>query len=40
MNENNLWVNPKVAKIEGLKNKQEVWLQNQDGITIKLSDKG
>lgn len=33
MNENYLWVNPKVAKIEGLKNKQEVWLQNQDGIT-------
>lgn len=31
--ENYLWVNPKVAKIEGLKNKQEVWLQNQDGIT-------
>ena len=31
-NENMLWVNPKVARIEGLKNNQEVWLQNQDGI--------
>ena len=30
-NENMLWVNPKVARIEGLKNNQEVWLQNQDG---------
>jgi thiosulfate reductase/polysulfide reductase chain A len=30
--ENNLWVNPKVARIEGLKNGQEVWLENQDGI--------
>lgn len=32
MEENVLWVNPKVAKIEGLKNKQEVWLENQDGV--------
>lgn len=31
-NENLLWVNPKVARIEGLKNNQKVWLQNQDGI--------
>jgi thiosulfate reductase/polysulfide reductase chain A len=31
-NENMLWVNPKVARIEGLKNNQEVWLQNQDGV--------
>lgn len=30
--ENMLWVNPKVARIEGLKNNQEVWLQNQDGV--------
>lgn len=30
--ENKLWVNPKVARIEGLKNDQEVWLENQDGI--------
>lgn len=32
MEENKLWVNPKVAKIWGLKNDQEVWLKNQDGI--------
>lgn len=30
--ENKLWVNPKVARIEGLKNDQEVWLQNQEGV--------
>ena len=30
--ENKVWVNPKVARIEGLKNDQEVWLQNQDGV--------
>jgi len=30
--ENKLWVNPKVARIEGLTNNQEVWLENQDGV--------
>jgi thiosulfate reductase/polysulfide reductase chain A len=30
--ENTLWVNPKVARLEGLKNGQPVWLENQDGI--------
>jgi len=30
--ENKLWVNPKVARIEGLTNEQEVWLINQDGV--------
>jgi len=30
--ENHLWVNPKVAKILGLRNGQEVWLKNQDGV--------
>ena len=30
--ENKLWVNPKVAKILGLENDQEVWLKNQDGV--------
>jgi len=30
--ENKLWVNPKVARINGLRNNQEVWLENQDGI--------
>ena len=28
--ENTLWVNPKVARILGLKKYQEVWLKNQD----------
>lgn len=30
--ENKLWVNPKVARILGLKTNQEVWLKNQDDI--------
>lgn len=30
--ENTLWVNPKVARIENLKKGQEVWLENQDGV--------
>ncbi len=29
--ENHLWVHPKVAKLLGLENGQEVWLENQDG---------
>ncbi len=32
MDENVVWVNPKVAKVWELKNGQEVWLENQDGI--------
>jgi len=31
MNENKVWVNPKVAKEWGLQNDQEIWLKNQDG---------
>ncbi len=30
--ENKLWVNPKVARIQGLVSGQEVWLKNQDGV--------
>ena len=30
--ENFLWINPKVARINDLKKGQEVWLENQDGI--------
>ena len=37
--ENTLWVNPKVARIEGLKNGQYVWLENQDGIISSFSIK-
>ena len=32
MEENKVWVNPRVAKIWQLKNNQEVYLQNQDGV--------
>lgn len=32
MEENKLWVNPKVAEQWGLKNDSEIWLKNQDGI--------
>jgi thiosulfate reductase/polysulfide reductase chain A len=32
MDENSVWVNPKVAKVWSLKNDQYVWLENQDGI--------
>jgi thiosulfate reductase/polysulfide reductase chain A len=31
MDENTVWVNPRVAKIWRLKSGQEVWLKNQDG---------
>jgi len=37
--ENKLWVNPKVARIEGLHNNQEVWLENQDGVISTFSIK-
>ena len=33
MEENNVWVHPKVARIWDLHNGQEVWLKNQDNIT-------
>lgn len=32
MDENTIWINPKVAKINGLQNDQYIWLENQDGI--------
>ena len=32
MEENVLWVHPKTAKINGIGNGQEVWLENQDGV--------
>jgi thiosulfate reductase/polysulfide reductase chain A len=35
MEENSCWINPKVADQWGLKNKQYIWLKNQDG---KISD--
>jgi len=32
MDENSVWINPKVAKEWGLKNDQYIWLKNQDGV--------
>jgi thiosulfate reductase/polysulfide reductase chain A len=32
MEENAVWINPKVAKIWGISNGQYLWLENQDGI--------
>ncbi len=32
MDENKIWINPKVAKQWGLKNEQPIWLENQDGV--------
>ena len=37
--ENDLWVNPKVARILGLKTGQYVWLKNQDDVTSTFSIK-
>jgi thiosulfate reductase/polysulfide reductase chain A len=37
--ENRLWVNPKVARILALRNGQEVWLKNQDGVISDFSIK-
>jgi len=37
--ENDLWVNPKVARIIGLQTGQRVWLRNQDAITSTFSIK-
>ncbi len=39
MDENKLWVNPKVARIIGLKTGQSVWLRNQDKVTSTFSIK-
>jgi thiosulfate reductase/polysulfide reductase chain A len=32
MDENNVWVNPAIAKRWGIENGMEVWLRNQDGV--------
>lgn len=39
MEENVLWVNPRVAKEWGLRNGQPVWLKNQDGLVSDFSIK-
>jgi thiosulfate reductase / polysulfide reductase chain A len=37
MDENSLWINPRVAKELGLQSDKYVWLQNQDGIVSTFS---
>lgn len=32
MDENSIWINPKIAKQNNLKNGQYIWLKNQDGV--------
>jgi thiosulfate reductase/polysulfide reductase chain A len=32
MDENSIWVNPKIAKEHGIGNGQYIWLKNQDGV--------
>ena len=39
MDENTLWVNPKVATLWGLKNEQYVYLENQDGVVTSFPIK-
>jgi thiosulfate reductase/polysulfide reductase chain A len=39
MDENKVWVNPKVAKEWDLKNNQEVYLENQDGVVSDFTIK-
>jgi thiosulfate reductase/polysulfide reductase chain A len=39
MDENTLWVNPKIAEKHGLKMGQYIWLENQDGIKSEFSIK-
>lgn len=39
MDENTLWVNPKIAEKHGLKMGQYVWLENQDGVKSEFSIK-
>ena len=37
--ENDLWVNPKAARILDIRTGQEVWLENQDGVVSSFSIK-
>ncbi len=39
MSENKIWVNPSAAKVWGLENDQEIWLQNQDGVVSNFPAK-
>jgi len=37
--ENDIWINPKVAQLWGLKKDQYIWLKNQDGVVSKFPIK-
>ena len=39
MDENTVWINPKVAKAWGISNDQYIWLQNQDGVVSEFPIK-
>lgn len=39
MDENSVWINPKVAKEWDLTNGQEIWLENQDGVVASFPIK-
>ena len=37
MDTNKIWINPRSAKLWGIENDTEIWLQNQDGVVSKFS---
>jgi thiosulfate reductase/polysulfide reductase chain A len=37
MDTNTVWINPKTAKLWGIENGTEIWLQNQDGVISEFS---
>jgi thiosulfate reductase/polysulfide reductase chain A len=39
MDENTVWINPKVAKEWGISNDQYIWLKNQDDVVSEFSIK-
>jgi thiosulfate reductase/polysulfide reductase chain A len=39
MDENSVWINPKVAKTWGISNDQYIWLQNQEGVVSEFPVK-
>jgi thiosulfate reductase/polysulfide reductase chain A len=36
---NNVWINPRTAKLWGIENGTEIWLQNQDGVVSEFPAK-
>jgi thiosulfate reductase/polysulfide reductase chain A len=39
MDTNNVWINPRTAKLWGIENGNDIWLQNQDGVVSEFSAK-